>query len=116
MQYNQNNIKHAKEMRSNMTTAEAEMWYRLRAKRFFGLKFKRQVPIGNYIVDFLCPEKMVIIELDGGQHNENQNITKDNERTEYLTSLGYTVIRYWNNDVQTNIDSVLEDLMNKLEL
>ena len=97
-----------------MSDAEAAIWYNLRAKRFFGLKFKRQVLIGEYIVDFLCPEKMVIIEIDGGQHNENINIIQDNTRTTYLKTQGYTVLRYWNNDVLNNIESVLEDIKNKL--
>ena len=114
MQYNKNNLKFAKNMRSNMSDAEAAIWYNLRAKRFFGLKFKRQVLIGEYIVDFLCPEKMVIIEIDGGQHNENINIIQDNTRTTYLKTQGYTVLRYWNNDVLNNIESVLEDIKNKL--
>ena len=70
MYYNPHNLKNAKEMRSNMTPAETKMWRILRGKRFQGLKFKRQVLIGNYIVDFLCENKKIIIEIDGGQHNE----------------------------------------------
>ena len=116
MQYNSNNIKYAKQMRSNMTDAESELWYYLRAKRFYGLKFKRQVLIGEYIVDFLCKEKNIVIELDGGQHNEDDNIVKDNERTKFLESQGYIVIRYWNNDIMQNIDSVLSDLKDRFDV
>ena len=116
MQYNSNNIKYAKQMRSNMTDAESKLWYYLRAKRFYGLKFKRQVLIGEYIVDFLCKEKNIVIELDGGQHNEDDNIVKDNERTKYLESQGYIVIRYWNNDIMQNIDAVLSDLKARLDV
>ena len=116
MQYNSNNIKYAKQMRSNMTDAESKLWYYLRAKRFYGLKFKRQVLIGEYIVDFLCKEKNIVIELDGGQHNEDDNIVKDNERTKYLESQGYIVIRYWNNDIMQNIDAVLSDLKDRLDV
>ena len=116
MQYNSNNIKYAKQMRSNMTDAESKLWYYLRAKRFYGLKFKRQVLIGEYIVDFLSKEKNIVIELDGGQHNEDDNIVKDNERTKYLESQGYIVIRYWNNDIMQNIDAVLSDLKARLDV
>ena len=94
-------------MRSNMTDAESKLWYYLRAKRLDGIKFKRQVPIGNYIVDFLAPDKKLIIELDGGQHNEEINIENDTKRTEYLESQGYKIIRIWNTDVFNKIDDVL---------
>ena len=114
MEYNKSNLIYAKNMRSTMTKAESVLWYYLRAKRFYGLKFKRQALIGEYIVDFLCPEKSFIIELDGGQHNENINIDYDNKRTEYLKSKGYKVVRYWNNDVINSVEQVLQDLKNRL--
>ena len=106
MQYNSKNITLAKNLRSNMTKEEVKLWNIVRAKRFHGSKFKRQVLIGEYIVDFLCQEKMCIIELDGGQHNENINIEKDELRTKYLNSKGYKVIRFWNNEVWDNIEGV----------
>ena len=99
-----------------MTDAESIIWYYVRAKRFLGLKFKRQVLIGEYIVDFLCPEKMLIVEIDGGQHNEIKNVEYDTKRTNYLESNGYKVVRYWNNEVLLNIQSVLDDLKNKLDM
>ena len=108
MYYNHNNLNNAKSMRSNMTDAEAKMWYYLRAKRFFALKFKRQVLIGNYIADFVCETKKIIIEIDGGQHNENDNIVQDKQRSFYLENNGYKVLRFWNNDVLNNIEGVLE--------
>ena len=108
MYYNHNNLNNAKSMRSNMTEAESKMWYYLRGKRFFTLKFKRQVLIGNYIADFVCEDKKTIIEIDGGQHNEDANIFQDKQRTFYLENNGYKVLRFWNNDVLNNIDSVLE--------
>ena len=74
------------------------------------MKFKRQYPIGNYIVDFVCIEKKLIIEIDGGQHNEKDNIKYDNIRTQYLESAGYKVIRFWNNDVFENIEGVLSEI------
>ncbi len=74
-----------------------------------GLKFRRQQPIGNYIVDFVCFENKLIIELDGSQHIDDKD--KDNERDGWLNSQGFTVIRYWNNDVISNINGVLEHLV-----
>lgn len=106
MQYNSKNIILAKNLRSNMTKEEVKLWNIVRAKRFYGLKFKRQVLIGEYIVDFLCQEKMCIIELDGGQHNKDENIEKDSIRTNYLVSKGYKVLRFWNNDIWNNIEGV----------
>ena len=115
MQYNSNNLKYAKQMRSNMTKEEAVMWNILRAKRFYGYKFKRQVLIGNYIVDFLCPDKLLIIELDGGQHNKNKIINYDSERNKYLIERGYKVLRFWNNEVNDNIDGVCEYIKEALD-
>ena len=78
-----------------------------------GLKFKRQCPIGRYIVDFVCKEHDLIIEIDGGHHQEQQ--ASDLSRTEWLNSNGYSVVRYWNNDVLEDIDSVLESIRLALE-
>ena len=114
MYYNHNNLNNAKTMRSNMTNAEAKMWYYLRAKRFFALKFKRQVLIGNYIADFVCETKKIIIEIDGGQHNENDNIVQDKQRSFYLENNGYKVLRFWNNDVLNNIEGVLEVIRHEI--
>ncbi len=97
-------------MRSDMTKEEVKLWNLLRAKRFQGLKFRRQALIGNYIADFVCTEKRLIIELDGGQHNEPQNIEDDRLRTEYLESKGYKVLRFWNNEVWDNIEGVCEEI------
>ncbi len=82
----------------------------LRAKRFNGLKFRRQHPIGPYIVDFVCIEKQLVIEVDGGQHNYDDISILDLERTEWLNEQGYKLIRFWNNEVLTNTDSVLESI------
>ena len=115
MLYNRNNLNNAKQMRSNMTKEEVKLWNILRAKRFYGYKFKRQVLIGNYIVDFLCLEKMLIIEIDGGQHNANENKQNDELRTIYLTEKGYRVIRFWNNEVWDNIEGVCSVIKTELE-
>ncbi len=114
MYYNSKNINFAKNMRSNMTKEEVKLWEIIRAKRFHGLKFKRQVLIGDYIVDFLCKEKMCIIEIDGGQHNDELNKQNDTIRTQYLESNGYKVLRFWNNEIWDNIEGVCKVLEKEL--
>ena len=100
----------ARELRKNQTSQEKKLWSMLRNHQFYGYEFRRQYPIGDYIVDFICREKKIIIELDGGQHNENKNIINDTKRTVFLNSLGYRVIRFWNNDIDNNIEGVFEVL------
>ena len=103
----------ARKLRTNQTDAEAKIWRLVRAKQIEGLKFRRQHPIQQYIVDFICPERKLIIELDGGQHA--QAIEYDEKRTQFLESKGYTVIRFWNNEVLTNIEGVYEVLIKHLK-
>ncbi|MBP6242505.1 MAG: endonuclease domain-containing protein [Hydromonas sp.] len=91
-------------MRHTPTEAEAKIWYHLRAKRMCGVKFKRQAPMGAYIVDFVAKHEHLIIEIDGGQHNEQI----DKTRTTWLENQGFKVLRFWNNEVLTNIEDVLE--------
>ncbi len=98
----------ARELRKDSTPQEQKLWSLLRNRQYKNLRFKRQQPIGEYIVDFVCREKWLIIELDGGQHNEDKNIEYDNKRTEYLESRGFKVLRFWNNEVDNNIDGVFE--------
>jgi very-short-patch-repair endonuclease len=105
-------LKFAKTMRSNATDAESLMWQLLRAKRFMNLKFRRQHVIAPYIVDFFCHELGLVIELDGGQHNTDDGRAYDFERTKLLEALGFRVVRYWNNDVLKNTESVLDNLWN----
>jgi very-short-patch-repair endonuclease len=97
-----------KELRANMTDAEMLLWYYLRAKRFEGWKFRRQVPLGPYVVDFLCERAGLIVEVDGGQHAERR--WADAMRTRWLEEHGYRVIRFWNNEVLGNMGGVLETL------
>ena len=97
----------AKQLRSRMTDAERRLWYRLRAHRFNRLKFKRQAPIGPYVVDFICFEYKLIVEVDGGQHSENDT---DRRRDEWLRGEGYTVLRFWNNDVLQDTSAVLASI------
>ena len=94
-----------------MTDAEWRLWYRLRAHCFDGHKFKRQVPVGPYVVDFACLGRKLIIEIDGGQHAENG---RDAIRDEYLRIEGFRILRFWNNDVLRNTDGVLEVIMSTL--
>ena len=98
----------ARRLRTQMTDSEALLWYHLRAHRFMGLKFKRQKPIGRYIVDFVCLECFLIIELDGGQHAEQWQ--QDQLRDGYLTARGYQVLRFWSHQVLTETDAVLEQI------
>lgn len=98
---------YAKQLRKNMTDCEQQLWYYLRAKRFLGLKFKRQVPIGKYIVDFLCLDYKIAIELDGSGHLEDKQIEYDSKRDEYIKSRGYRIIRILDNELK-DIESVLE--------
>lgn len=97
-----------------MTDAEQTLWYYLRGKRFLGYKFKRQVPIGNYIVDFLCTDNKTVIELDGSGHLETTQKEYDKERETYLTKKGHRVIRILNNELN-NVESVLEFIRINIE-
>ena len=96
----------AKTLRKRSTDAELILWQRLKARRLEGIKFRRQQPIEDFIVDFLSFEKRIIIELDGGQHAEDRQ--KDRERDKLLTKAGFKVLRFWNNEIFENLDGVLE--------
>jgi very-short-patch-repair endonuclease len=101
-------LNNAKTLRSKQTEAEQRLWYHLRAHRFLGFKFKRQKPMGRYIVDFVCLEQRLNIEIDGGQHTEQ--LAYDQHRDSWLRSQGYTVLRFWNNDVMQRLEDVLEQI------
>ena len=107
-----NTVQLARQLRREQTPAEQKLWSALRDRQLDGCKFKRQVPLGNFVVDFSCYEKRLIIELDGGHHSEQE--VYDQIRTEYLESLGYKVIRFWNNEVIHNFDAVLSEIFNEL--
>ncbi|MCW8125311.1 endonuclease domain-containing protein [Microbulbifer halophilus] len=96
----------ARDLRTNSTEAEKRLWYYLRARRFMGLKFRRQQPIGSYIVDFLCLDLKLIIELDGGRHSEQG--AYDRRRDTWLQNQGFRVLRFWNNQVLSETPAVLE--------
>ena len=102
-----------RELRKNLTDAEKRLWRHIRNRQLLGCKFRRQAPIGKYIVDFVCFEKRVIIELDGGQHALRQE--DDHHRTAWLESQGFTVIRFWNHDVLREVEAVKEVIVRSLE-
>ena len=97
-----------------MTKEERKLWYCFLKK--LPINFNRQKIIDNYIVDFCCVERKIIIELDGGQHYEDKGMAKDKVRDEYLQGLGYVILRYCNIDVNRNFDGVCEDILNHLKL
>jgi very-short-patch-repair endonuclease len=94
----------SRKLRANQTDPETKLWNRIRNRQINGDKFVRQEPIGRYICDFVCREKLVVIEVDGGQHSESAS---DEVRDRYLRTQGYRVMRFWNNDVLSNIECVL---------
>ena len=98
----------AKQLRQQPTETETRLWRHLRRKQLDELRFRRQAPIGSYIVDFFCPEARLIVELDGGQHSDQQDY--DDRRTRWLEQRGYRVLRFWNNDVLGNLDGVLVEI------
>jgi len=95
---------------THQTDAESRLWYHLRSRRFLGLKFRCQHILQGYIVDFICLERKVVIELDGGQHADQK--AYDDHRTRVLEKDGFKVIRFWNNDVLNNLEGVLETILN----
>lgn len=101
---NPKTMKKAGRLRKESTPAERKLWSRIRNDQL-GVTFRRQHAVGNYVPDFCSPKAKLIIELDGSQHLEQEEY--DEERTKYLELLGYKVIRFWNNDVMNNIDSVI---------
>lgn len=102
----------ARHLRKNMTDAEGAMWHVLRNRSLAGCKFRRQHPIGRYIVDFACIERRLVVELDGGQHAD---CAADGERTSIIEASGYRVLRFWNNDALTAPDAVLPVIFAALE-
>jgi very-short-patch-repair endonuclease len=100
-------------LRSNQTDVERMLWQTLRQKQVNGHRFRRQHPVGQYIVDFACIERKLVIELDGGQHQERREY--DEQRTGFLNERGWRVLRFWNNDVIENLDGVLTEIANALK-
>ncbi len=103
----------ARKLRSEMTETERFVWAKLRNRRFAQFKFRRQVPLGKYIVDFICFDRRTIIELDGGQHTLQREY--DAQRTAWLESQGYCVVRFWNHDVLGDWETVEEEFWRRLQ-
>ena len=108
----ENRAERARSLRRATTPADAKLWSKLRNRQLGGFKFTRQEPIGPYYVDFVCRERRLIVELDGGQHVDR---AADQRRDRDLSSLGYRVIRIWNNEVTENINGVLQFLVSELQ-
>ena len=104
----------ARQLLRNPTDVEHLLWRHLRFWQLEGYKFRRQQPLGIYILDFVCLEKRLVIELDGGQHAEQTNY--DSARDAWLSEQGFSVLRFWNNDVLENVDGVIERIFEKLKV
>lgn len=105
--YRLNQTQTARTLRRNRTDAELSLWSRLRNGQVNGAKFRRQQPVGYYIVDFICFKKKLVLEIDGNQHHEESIVSYDKERTKYLESRGFRVLRFPNDDILEDIEIVL---------
>lgn len=101
----------ARKMRKSMTDAELKLWNEIRAHRLMGLGFRRQLPVAGYIVDFACPAKKLVVEVDGSQHGTSDQAEADQTRTAKLERLGWTVLRFWNDDILRDIDGVCQHIV-----
>jgi very-short-patch-repair endonuclease len=103
----------ARRLRKNPTDAESRLWLHLLQKQLGGFRFRRQVPLGPYVTDFVCQSEKLVVEIDGGQHADK--IEHDERRSVWLAENGYRVLRFWNNDVLANTEGVLETILRTLE-
>lgn len=101
----------ARGLRKRMTDAERELWKTLRGKKLEGLKFRRQQPIGPFIVDFVCFEKKLVVEADGSQHYEGEQMQKDIERDHWLSNQGFHVLRFSNNEILWSTEGVILEIL-----
>jgi len=106
----------ARQLRRNSTDAERRLWRHLRGRRLQGLRFRRQHPIGPYFADFACLELGLVVELDGGQHNDERSRYRDGVRTDVLASHDFEVIRFWDNDVLRDTPAVLAEIVRRAAL
>lgn len=97
-------------MRRDATEAEKRLWARLRRRQVAGRRFRRQHPVGTFVVDFCCLEEMLIVEVDGGQHSREETEVRDQRRTAWLERVGYRVLRFWNDQVLTETEAVIETI------
>jgi very-short-patch-repair endonuclease len=98
----------AKRLRQNTTPHEQALWRSLRTLPLFGSHFRRQAPLGTYVVDFLCPAIRLVIEVDGGHHGDEATAARDKVRQDWLEAEGYRVLRFWNSEINENLQGVLE--------
>jgi len=105
----------AQKLRQNQTDAERFLWRQLRSRNLAGHKFRRQYTVEPYIVDFLCFSHKLIVELDGGHHNENDQIIYDKKRSNYLEGKGFVILRFWNNQIFSELEAVLNKILLALE-
>jgi len=105
--------KRGRELRTNSTDAERRLWQKLKRRQIAGVKFRRQQPIGPYIVDFVCLEHRLVVEVDGGQHSER--LHEDEQRSQWLEAQGYRVLRFWNNDVLAKPEVVAQAVFDAVE-
>ena len=103
----------ARRLRRELTDAEKKLWARLRSRQLCGAKFRRQHPIGSYIADFCCVERGLVVELDGGQHSSQ--IQADQRRTAFIERQGYRVVRFWDNEILSDAEAVLERIVRVLD-
>ncbi len=109
-------VTRARLLRRNQTDAERRLWALLRDRRYHGAKFRRQVPVGPYVTDFCCFDAKLIIELDGGQHASDGGAERDLQRTAWLQQEGFRVLRFWNDEIFTNIEGVLTQIAAVLDV
>jgi very-short-patch-repair endonuclease len=100
----------ARSLRKRLTPQETKLWNALRALRPAGFHFRRQVPVGPYIIDFACLRHRLLIEVDGGQHSRDETLERDQMRDARLTELGFRMLRFWNAEIDGNLDGVLETI------
>ena len=112
---NDENLKAAKSLRKSTTIPEAKLWEQLRNRQLEGFKFRRQAPIEKYVVDFVCSEKMLVVELDGWTHSTPDEIAHDEHRTSFLNAEGFRVIRFTNIEIMQDIDGLLKLIVDELQ-
>ena len=105
-------IENARNLRKHLTAAENKLWQLIRKRQVLGFKFRKQAPIGPYIADFVCFEKKLVIEVDGGQHKDHKPY--DEKRTTWLKSQGFEAVRFWNNDVLQDPEAVIGTIYRRL--
>ena len=105
----------ARRLRRDQTDVERRLWSRLRSRRMAGWKFRHQMPVGRFVVDFCCPDAWLIVELDGGQHSRENDVARDRLRSGELEAAGYLAVRFWNDEVVENLDGVCDTVLNLLQ-